>query len=145
MGACLVRVVAENKENISEENGVVSNKIIGHMAIGTIPFNTPQYRIFSEYFGHSQFMEIRRGIVHPDWIGQGVGGKLSKFATKWVMERNYVPVAATLEDRKNSKGMLSRYQWQKVATVPYEFENVKHNIALWVPPQKLLDKSFGNR
>lgn len=130
LGICLTQIVACDFEG----------SIIGHIAVGTVPHGSPQRKIFAEYLKSERFLEIRRGIVLPEWQNKKVGGLLSKVALRWTTERKYIPVAATLPHRKKSSEMLLHYQWKKIATVTQIFNGDYTDIGLWVPPEKIIKK-----
>jgi GNAT superfamily N-acetyltransferase len=132
VGVCLSRIVATTPDGT----------IVGHIAVGTIPFAIKQSVLWHEKLGSEvKLMEIRRGLVHPDWKKKRVGAALSKAALKWVTERKGFPVAATLPDRVDSFAMLTHYQWEPFITID---THLYPEVTLWVPPETLTQKILSN-
>lgn len=125
IGECLVRFVAEHE-----------SCVVGHIAVGSIPEDIPQYELFKtalpSHLRSKQLAEVRRGIVHPDWRTTGVGGALSKKAFRWTVEQGYQPVAASLDHRKESAAMLTHYRWKQIAELTVPTIGV---VLLWIPPE----------
>lgn len=126
VGACLTRFVAENETGI-----------IGHIAVGSMP-PCPQKDMWTTSLKKNlTLVEIRRGMVHPSHIGDGVGGKLTKVAFKWATERNYLPVAASVTGRINSVEMMRKYGWSEIGDIDTDGYGT---VTLWVPPAKIVAK-----
>lgn len=133
-GPLLVRFVAEHPND--GMGGIAGTRIVGHIAIGGVTPGPARDLWIKSLKKNVTLVEIRRGVVHPDFIGTGIGGELTKVAFRWALERNYLPVAATLPGKTKSAEMINHYGWR----VGAKYVNAEHgDVELWIPPQKIVD------
>lgn len=124
IGPCLTRLVAE-----------LDGDVVGHVAVGGVP-PCPQRDLWITFLKKNPtLVEIRRGMVHPEHVGTGIGGALTKRAFRWATERHYLPVAASLADRTNSVEMMRNYGWLPCGEVQVDGYGT---VTLWVPPEKIV-------
>ena len=136
------------KEGLGEQLvkfvAVDEDKVVGHIAVADLPEECEVYQIVKEHVNNNNtLVEIRRGMVHPDWRKKGIGGALSKQAFRWAVKHRYQPVAVTLDNRVDSPAMLAKYGWVIVGKKKAIYSDAY--VHLWLPDQEKMQELLASR